>query len=805
MSALVFNGSDEQQQLADEIFQIMRYQGTFCAPGAPIRQTLRNLAHFLSEKYMSDPDTMEMQIDAALRENEQIFTREEVDDEVFYITSRLGGYAPRREDVSHSFQNRLYEPENPLPVDDISVVVSTSRPALTSVEPVFISDYWQEQAEFATFPLEDDDDLGYEGDDDGKDEDVGFLGRDRETVLPYADDSILTPAPETRHVPYQESQGSYGESASSDEHQEPAGKEDRIAAIAHQQPSVAEELLAAIEAGLWQGSVGEPTQPIDMDTAQPDVTEPTDALDSGQDTGVDDQAVHVVDPSEAHKAGAESAVGVADIDADLGESTAPTDLIMTEAEQESSASPEGIPTDIDADDTILVQAEEEFVPEVEEEVVEAEPELQEHTTFLLPDGTPIDLSRPIENVLKLHKDNLENVLTDCLEQDPLRRIVRFGRSLYPESGVVNLGKNDLRRIRDYINEVGEPLPDTAIIADLYYHNPRNADYEGFRFSLNYRLSREKDFEFVGVEGAYLWSTKNLSVGGTRRIKISEMGQLTTYLTENYDDSLELQSAQSIRETKTVNRLLTFFEWEYGILPLDRSLALLLPEAVLPEQRAAILRIESPQHYTNFLVELRFPTGSRGGWIQGLYDFFHEHLVAGALIALSATEEPNVFTITYDEAPAVNGRLLTLDEKKNKFAFADMQYDCMVDDDQVLMQQRFGKAKNLKSLPMSERRKGEAMLEHVFKVMGERIGSREEPVYGMELNDLYVAYNILRPASRSYLRKLLEDHEHCSVDDSAPNTYYYSPEPEPVVVDVDADDDDDDPMIRKWSRYIDEEV
>ncbi len=788
MSTLVFNGSDEQQQLADEIFQIMRYQGTFCSPGAPIRQALRNLAQFLSEKYTSDPATMEMQIDAALRKNEQVFTREEVDDEVFYVTSRLGRYAPNQEDVSHSFKNRLYEPENPLPVDDISVVVSTSRPALTSVEPVFISDYWQEQAEFATFPMEDDeDDLGYERGDDGKDEAVGGVGVDRRTISPYADDSVLKPESETHYM--QQSESELGDE------QQGAGTEDRMATLAHQQSSVAEELLAAIETSLWQGSVGEPTQSTEMDAAQTGGTEPTDATDTGQDG----------EPVETQEGSADSAIGVAATDEGLGVSTEPTAAIMTEAEQESATLEEGTPTTAHAEDAIHVQAEEELAPEEEEDVVEPEPPFQEHTTFFLPDGTPIDLSGPTENVLKLHKDTLENMLLDRLEEDPLRRIVRFGRSLYSESGVVNLGKNDLRRIRDYINEVGEPLSDTAVIADLYYHNPRNADYEGFRFSLNYRLSREKDFEFVGVEGSYLWSTKNLSVVGARRIKISEMGQLTTYLTEQYDDSLELQSAQSIRETKTVNRLLTFFEWEYGILPLDRSLALLLPDAVLAEQRAAILRIESPQHYTHFLVEMRFPTGNRGGWIQGLYDFFHEHLVAGALITLSATEEPNVFTITYDEAPAVSGRLLTLDEKKNKFAFADIQYDCVVDDDQVLMQQRFGKAKNLKSLPMSERRKGEVMLEHVFKVMGERIGSREEPVYGMELDDLYVAYNILRPASRSYLRKLLEDHEHCSVDDSSPNTYYYSPEPEPVVVDVDTEDDDDDPMIRKWGRYIDEEV
>src|SRR4029079_13549319 len=89
--------------------------------------------------------------------------------------------------------------------------------------------------------------------------------------------------------------------------------------------------------------------------------------------------------------------------------------------------------------------------------------------------------------------------------------------------VANFGKNDLRRIRDYLTEVGEPTLDTQIIADVFYHNPRQADYEPFRFALNYRLNREKDFEFVGVTGARLWSTKGLPVIGGKRIKGSEMG------------------------------------------------------------------------------------------------------------------------------------------------------------------------------------------------------------------------------------------------------------------------------------------
>jgi len=150
MSTPVFRGTPEQQELAKEIFQIMRLQGSFYSADAPIRQSLKNLADFLSEQRRVDREVIENDIESALQENADVFTREQIGDDIIYITSRIGKYITSREDTRHTFRQRFYEPENPLPVDDISVVFSTSRPVLTSVEPVLISDYWQEQADFAT-------------------------------------------------------------------------------------------------------------------------------------------------------------------------------------------------------------------------------------------------------------------------------------------------------------------------------------------------------------------------------------------------------------------------------------------------------------------------------------------------------------------------------------------------------------------------------------------------------------------------------------------------------------------------------
>lgn len=429
--------------------------------------------------------------------------------------------------------------------------------------------------------------------------------------------------------------------------------------------------------------------------------------------------------------------------------------------------------------------------------------------FTLEDGTAIDLRRPVDELMAEHGDLLAQVLAERLEHEPLRRIVSFGRKYYPEANVASFGKNDLRKIRDYILERNEPLIDTELIGDLYYHNPRQTDYEGFRFSLNYRLHREKDFEFVGVEGAYLWSTKGLPAIGGKRVKAAEMGQLTSYLVEGYDDSLELQSIEAIRQSGSVTRLLTFFEWEYGVLPLDAGLSALLPGPLLPEQRSAVLRFESPQHYSSYLVEVRYPAGNRGGWLQGLEEFFHEHLVPGALISIARTEEPNVFQLSYEEAPEKTERLLTFDEKKNKLAFANLTFYCAVDEDQVPSQSTFGRLNRLKAFAMGERRKAEMVLEHVSETIGDQVGTPEAPRYAVTLDELVVAFNVLRPGSRAFLTTLLEHGQDFSADESTPGHFYYTPAPSDDAEDEEADEADETleempPTRRRYSDLYDED-
>ena len=168
------------------------------------------------------------------------------------------------------------------------------------------------------------------------------------------------------------------------------------------------------------------------------------------------------------------------------------------------------------------------------------------------------------------------------------------------------------------------------------------------------------------------------------------------------------------------------------------------------------------------------------------EFFHEHLVPGALITLSHTAEPHIFTLTYEEQAETTDRLLILDEKKNKLAFANVSYYSAVDEDMLVNQQQYGRLRNLKSLPMSDRRKADVTLEHVFETVGEPVGTRSEPRYEATPGQLYVALNVLRPASREYLAHLLGEGDEFEQDG---NRWSYTPPP--VEIDETEEQQDED--------------
>jgi hypothetical protein len=157
--------------------------------------------------------------------------------------------------------------------------------------------------------------------------------------------------------------------------------------------------------------------------------------------------------------------------------------------------------------------------------------------------------------------------------------------------------------------------------------------------------------------------------------------------------------------------------------------------------------------------------------------------------MSATENANGFTVSYEEIGGVEEKLLHFEEKRNRFVFLPVTYYAAVDEDLLPAQRNFGKLRNLKPLPMNDRKKNDVLLEHVFETMAEQLGSKDEPMYWIQFNELYLAVNVLRPISRPYLEHLLSQDPAFYADEATVGAWYYKPAPVEAVTADGADDED----------------
>jgi len=578
---LPFLGTPAERALAEQIHEVLRLQARFYAKEAPIRQSLKNIVSYFVTRRGSDETIVTQEIVAALNANQDIFAQTITDDdEVVITTSVHGKYVPLAFDRAHSLANRLYEPENPLPVDDISVVFTTNRPTVPTIEPVYISDYW------------------------------------------------------------------------------------------------------------LHGATSSETPTID-DTA--------------------DAAQTVVDAS------------------------IPDDIIIGSQPKVKTVNPR---------DAMRIN---------------------------LPQGISIDLAQPTPTIMQQHGDAIISALRGTIDKDTLKRIAVFGNQVALERDVRTFSKNEIRQITDYIeNEVSNPVTDSDILQNVIRVSNRAVDFERQRFALNFRLL--KDLEFVGVNGANLWATRKLldKIGANKRIKAADMGALVLHLEEGFDDSVNVVSAESIQAKGSVDHTLTYFEWEYGILPLTKALAAVLPEPVINRQSAAVVTFDVPQANYSFGINVRFPAGARGGWLQGFDEFFQTILVPGALITISRTNQPNVINISYGEADDRIESLLVVEEgkKKSKFIFAERTFNCIVDDDILPTISNVGRIRRIKFFELGERKNMDALIEAIFVGFGEKAGTKQEPLYQIEFEQLFNLLTIYRSVSRNYLLHILHEHAECRLVNSA---------------------------------------
>jgi hypothetical protein len=564
---LPFVGTPAERAWAEQIHDAMRLQARFYAKEAPIRQSLKNIVSYFVARNGGDELSITQEIRSALNANHDIFALEITDDdEIIITTSTQGKYVPLAFDRSHSLTNRLYEPENPLPIDDMSVVLTTNRPNVPVIEPVYISDYWLNGATSSE------------------------------------DDQLVDTSLEYGHM--------------------------------------------------------------------------------GSDTLVPDDVI----VGTQHKA-----------------------------------------KQINPRDAMRIN---------------------------LPQGISIDLAQPNANIMQQHGDAIISALRGVIEKDTLKRIAVFGNQVALERDVRTFSKNEIRQITDYIeSEVGEPVTDSNILQNIINVSARSVDFERQRFALNFRLL--KDLEFVGVNGANLWATRKLldKIGANKRIKTADMGAIVLHLEEGFDDSVNVTSADIIQNQGSVSHTLTYFEWEYGILPLTKALAAVLPEPVINRQSAAVVTFEVPQHNFSFGINVRF---------------FHSILVPGAMLTISRTTQPNVVTITYAEGDERIESLLTIEEgkKKSKFTFVERQFNCMVDEELLPTISNVGRIRRVKFFELNERKNMTTLIEALFAGFGEKAGTKQDPLYQIEFEQLYNLLTIYRSVTRNYLLHSLQEHADCRLVNSA---------------------------------------
>jgi hypothetical protein len=403
----------------------------------------------------------------------------------------------------------------------------------------------------------------------------------------------------------------------------------------------------------------------------------------------------------------------------------------------------------------------------------AQPEVQTPTVEESIEEAPAAVARTITTqaakpteVTEVDDVNLAVALRERLGTDP--RVANFGEQWLMEDRVPRFSRGDLRRLRDYMQEKEQPLTDDDLAQDVLGVRPGTPDFELVRFALNYRLSNEhREFEFVGTANQRFWSTSGLPQIGTTRRKLTEIGNDYRFLLDGQP------AAPAYRSRESLDHTLTFYEYIHGLLPYDAEMQALMPRPMTPGQKSTVLTFECPQSFTTYLVELRYPTPNRGGFILGLDDFYSENLVPGAILSVQRTENDGHYRVEYLPESARSDQLLELDERRaTRYVFRPTTYACGVEDAHLLSESRFSGMANEKPLDEKVRRRPEAVVAATF----ERIGLERDGNFSIDFETLLAAVNIERPMSGTMLRSILEhdDTGAFSRDPEASDSYTYVP-------------------------------
>jgi hypothetical protein len=186
-----------------------------------------------------------------------------------------------------------------------------------------------------------------------------------------------------------------------------------------------------------------------------------------------------------------------------------------------------------------------------------------------------------------------------------------------------------------------------------------------------------------------------------------------------------------------------------------------------------MTFECPQSFTTYLVELRYPTPNRGGFVLGLDDFYAENLVPGAVISIQRTDNDGHYRVEFIPDSPTTAQILELDERRTpRYVFRPTTFSCGVDPAFLLTDDRFGGLANERPLDDKVRRRPEAVVSATF----ERLGEARDGNYSLPFDTLLAGVNVERPISALLLRTILDtdDSGAFSRDPEAADSYTYVP-------------------------------
>jgi len=335
--------------------------------------------------------------------------------------------------------------------------------------------------------------------------------------------------------------------------------------------------------------------------------------------------------------------------------------------------------------------------------------------------------------------------------------------------LIPLEADDLMRVRGYLDEQGQSVSDMEILTELFEITTRDDAFDRWRFTLSYRLNQkaqELGLEFVGSGRLWRWALegdpiekpqRHRRLRGTERltIKYVEAEQVAAELTsdeEPLDEPTEELPGQWKPTRQTWEYVLTYYDWDNGVLPYHRQTREMIPPLSEGQRRAMLHFVAEQVDDEPFEVTLR--TKSNFTWLEsmGLKELFVGYLVPGARIWIDRTEEPSLYKIRYRPTARQRRSLLFFKEHRVRPVIDEVWVACVVDETMLLAEGRYSNIEALDQLDLIDRRTAPKVLAGVFELIGLKDESRG--VYCAQFDEVFPLLCITKPYAKSYVENIL---------------------------------------------------